>query len=89
MPRSGGISAAGASKSTDRRWEKPLTLSPLLPAPPGEGSWGEGSLRIFDPDGVDSLATPCPSVSPTDSDLVPLRGSWRTLTGPWLPFVPA
>jgi hypothetical protein len=43
MPKAGGISAAGASKSTDRRhWEKPLTLSPLFPSPLGGGKSGRG-----------------------------------------------
>ncbi len=53
---------------------------------PGEreegGSWGEASLKIFDPGGVDELATPRPPVSPAASDLVPLRGTSRRLTGP-------
>jgi len=39
------------------------------------------SQRIFDPGGIHLLAPPCPSVSPTVSDLVPVRGALRTLTG--------
>jgi hypothetical protein len=32
-----------------------------------------------------AVATRCPPVSPTASDLVPLRGTLRTLTGFWVP----